>query len=132
MIAADYLKRIAAWSRELNDRETEVARVLGAIQPLEADVRPGSLVTTTYAEVEAEIGDLARAFVRMSQALKDVQGQLIQSEKMAAFGQLGAGITHEVKNPMTGIVSFAQLAQRKIDEKDKVMEFLKRDKYVEV
>ena len=26
MIAADYLKRIAAWSRELNDRETEVAR----------------------------------------------------------------------------------------------------------
>ena len=26
MIAADYLKRIAAWSRELNDREIEVAR----------------------------------------------------------------------------------------------------------
>src|SRR5687768_15008070 len=26
MIAADYLKRIAAWSRELNEREIEVAR----------------------------------------------------------------------------------------------------------
>ena len=26
MIAADYFKRIAAWSRELNERETEVAR----------------------------------------------------------------------------------------------------------
>ena len=26
MIAADYLKRIAAWSRDLNERETEVAR----------------------------------------------------------------------------------------------------------
>jgi CRP/FNR family transcriptional regulator, cyclic AMP receptor protein len=26
MIAADYLKRIAAWSRELNDRESEIAR----------------------------------------------------------------------------------------------------------
>jgi CRP/FNR family transcriptional regulator, cyclic AMP receptor protein len=26
MIAADYLKRIAAWSRELNDREIEIAR----------------------------------------------------------------------------------------------------------
>ena len=72
-----------------------------------------------------EIGDLARAFVRMGMALKEVQGQLVQSEKMAAFGQLGAGITHEVKNPMTGIVSFAQLAQRKIDDKDKVLEFLK-------
>src|SRR5258705_6356057 len=27
MVAADYLKRIAAWSRELNDREIEIARV---------------------------------------------------------------------------------------------------------
>ncbi|MBI5509803.1 MAG: HAMP domain-containing protein [Deltaproteobacteria bacterium] len=72
-----------------------------------------------------EIGDLARAFVRMGTTLRDVQGQLLQSEKMAAFGQLGAGITHEVKNPMTGIVSFAQLAQRKLDDKDKVLEFLK-------
>src|ERR1051325_11001483 len=26
MIAADYLKRIAAWSRELSDREIEIAR----------------------------------------------------------------------------------------------------------
>ena len=38
-----------------------VAKVLGGIEPLAADVRPGSLVTTTYAEVEGEIGDLARS-----------------------------------------------------------------------
>lgn len=72
-----------------------------------------------------EIGDLAQAFTHMAVALKEVQGQLIQSEKLAAFGQLGAGITHEVKNPMTGIVSFAQLAQRKLDDKEKLSEFLK-------
>jgi signal transduction histidine kinase len=71
-----------------------------------------------------EIGDLARAFDRMTTELKQVQSQLVQSEKLAAFGQLGAGITHEVKNPMTGIVSFAQLAQRKLDDPDKLKEFL--------
>lgn len=38
-----------------------VAKVLGDTEPIGADVRPGSLVTTTYAEVEAEIGDLARS-----------------------------------------------------------------------
>jgi oxaloacetate decarboxylase (Na+ extruding) subunit alpha len=38
-----------------------VDRVLGEDEPLSPDVRPGSLVTTTYAEVEAEIGDLARS-----------------------------------------------------------------------
>ena len=40
--------------------ERIVARVLGDEQPLAADVRPGSLVTTTYDEMAAEIGDLAR------------------------------------------------------------------------
>ena len=38
-----------------------VAKVLGNEQPLAEDVRPGSLVTTTYDEVEAEIGDLAHS-----------------------------------------------------------------------
>ncbi len=38
-----------------------VAKVLGDDKPLDPSVRPGSLVTTTYAEVAAEIGDLARS-----------------------------------------------------------------------
>jgi oxaloacetate decarboxylase alpha subunit len=37
-----------------------VAQILGDEQPLAPDVRPGSLVTTTYDEAAAEIGDLAR------------------------------------------------------------------------
>jgi oxaloacetate decarboxylase alpha subunit len=40
--------------------ERIVERVLGDLEPLPDDVRPGSLVTTTYDEVAAEIGDLAR------------------------------------------------------------------------
>jgi oxaloacetate decarboxylase alpha subunit len=38
-----------------------VEKVLGKEEPLAPDVRPGSLVKTTYAEVEAEIGDLAHS-----------------------------------------------------------------------
>jgi oxaloacetate decarboxylase alpha subunit len=38
-----------------------VAKVLSGAEQLGPDVRPGSLVTTTYAEVEAEIGDLAKS-----------------------------------------------------------------------
>ena len=41
--------------------EEIVARVLGDEQPLPFDVRPGSMVTTTYEEMAAEIGDLARS-----------------------------------------------------------------------
>jgi oxaloacetate decarboxylase alpha subunit len=42
------------------DREI-VAKVLADDAPLAADIRPGSLVTTTYDEVAAEIGDLAKS-----------------------------------------------------------------------
>jgi len=38
-----------------------VAKVLGKEEPLAPDVRPGSLVKTTYDEVAAEIGDLAHS-----------------------------------------------------------------------
>ena len=71
-----------------------------------------------------EIGDLSRAFQGMVNALRVTQAQLVQSEKMAAFGQLGAGITHEVSNPMTAILGFAQLAQRHADEPPKLRELL--------
>ncbi|MCE5191708.1 MAG: acetyl-CoA carboxylase biotin carboxyl carrier protein [Actinomycetia bacterium] len=38
-----------------------VAKVLGNDKPLAPEVRPGSLVTTTYEQVAAEIGDLAHS-----------------------------------------------------------------------
>lgn len=63
-----------------------------------------------------EVDHLASTFKQMTRALKDTQSQLIHSERMAAFGQLGAGITHEIRNPMTGIIGFAQAGQETQDQ----------------
>lgn len=38
-----------------------------------------------------------------------LQGQLVQSEKMAAIGMLAGNIAHELNNPLTGIKSLAQI-----------------------
>ncbi|MBU1043403.1 MAG: PAS domain-containing protein [Candidatus Omnitrophica bacterium] len=39
------------------------------------------------------------------QELKLMQSQLLQTEKMASIGQLGAGIAHELNSPLAGILS---------------------------
>jgi PAS domain S-box-containing protein len=56
--------------------------------------------------------------------LKGAQEALVQSEKMAAMGQLAAGISHELFQPLTGIKGFAQAALLDLDEKNPLFEYL--------
>ncbi|MBI3540560.1 MAG: PAS domain-containing protein, partial [Deltaproteobacteria bacterium] len=43
---------------------------------------------------------------------KRLQGQLMQSEKMAAIGMLAGGVAHEINNPLAGILAFSQLLKK--------------------
>jgi two-component system NtrC family sensor kinase len=57
---------------------------------------------------EAELGGLARSFNKMQEKLLLSQRQLITAEKLASIGKLAASVAHEINNPLTGILTFAE------------------------
>ena len=68
-----------------------------------------------------EIRKLTKAFNRMienlkvrERELKVAQSKIVQAESLAAVGRMGAGIAHEVKNPLSSILGYGQLIEMKI------------------
>ena len=56
-----------------------------------------------------EFEALAKTFNDMSDKLKQGQSMLMQAAKMSAFGQMGAGIVHEIGQPLSAISGYAEL-----------------------
>jgi len=57
--------------------------------------------------------------------LKDALIQINRSEKMASLGQLSAGVAHEINNPLTGILLYANLALERLDQADPLRKYLR-------
>ncbi len=57
----------------------------------------------------AAVNDMARSLAKSRDALKHSLTELAKKEKMAALGQLTAGIAHEIKNPLGIIQGSAEI-----------------------
>ncbi|MFX3675121.1 MAG: ATP-binding protein [Paenisporosarcina sp.] len=55
---------------------------------------------------------------------KYLRQRLVKSQKLEAVEQMGAAISHEIRNPLTSAIGFAQLLQDASLEKDKRTQYL--------
>lgn len=65
-----------------------------------------------FGEVQARTRELSKSL----EDLRAAQTRLVQTEKLAALGQLTAGIAHEIKNPLNFVNNFAALSAELSDE----------------
>lgn len=87
-------------------RSDEIGELAGAFDVMTLRLRER---TREAERLYAEAVQRNRELVETNQQLRTTQMQLVQSEKLAAVGQLTAGIVHDVKNPLTVIKGMAEL-----------------------
>jgi signal transduction histidine kinase/ligand-binding sensor domain-containing protein len=66
--------------------------------------------------LEEKVKERTRELDETIADLRNTQKQLIKNEKLASFGQLTAGIAHEIKNPLNFINNFSLLSNELVEE----------------
>jgi PAS domain S-box-containing protein len=129
---ADFVRYLATHGEfGVVDLETEVRRLServatqwsaertrpdGRVIEVRSNPVPGGGVVLIYSDVterkraEAEIRAARDTAEKALQELQTTQASLLHAQKMAALGQLTAGIAHEIKNPLNFVNNFAELS----------------------
>lgn len=99
----DYGRRLPAGETE------ELARVSEAVN------RMAERLIKHREQLAANVRSLEETNRRLTEA----RDELIRAERLASVGRLGAGIAHEVGNPLSAIIGYLGLLQRSVGERER-------------
>lgn len=94
-------------SQQVDNLELQIVRSHGDAGKFSANLSPMRDEQGTVTSIVVVLTDITDA--------ADLRDKLVHAEKMAAVGQLVSGVAHEVNNPLTAILGFADLLMENPD-----------------
>ena len=101
-----------------HDEVTDMADALEVFRQHALEVQRLNLVEMLAEEVRAKNVELEGVLTDLRRA----QDQVVLQEKLAALGQLTAGVAHEIKNPLNFIKNFSEISRELTEEMKEILD----------
>ena len=123
-LLSDWMRRMAGGDLEATvtmegrDEVAEMAAALEVFRRHALEVQRLNLVEKLADELQGKNEQLEVVLADLQQA----QDQIVMREKLAALGELTAGVAHEIRNPLNFINNFSEVSQELVTEVKEVLE----------
>ena len=117
-VLSDWMRRMAGGDLEVTapisgrDEVADMAATLEVFRRHALEVQRLNLVEQLASELQGKNEQLEGVLAELQKA----QDQIVTREKLAALGELTAGVAHEIKNPLNFVKNFAEASEELIDE----------------
>ena len=123
-LLSDWMRRMAGGDLEVTapisgrDEVADMAATLEVFRRHALEVQRLNLVEQLASELQGKNEQLEGVLAELQKA----QDQIVTREKLAALGELTAGVAHEIKNPLNFVKNFAEASEELIDELKELLE----------
>ncbi|NER37622.1 MAG: response regulator [Oscillatoria sp. SIO1A7] len=108
----DRIIPVEVWGTPIYNSEKEVEYAIAVFQDISDRKQAEKLLAEYNRTLEQQVEERTQELSQTLHDLQATQNELIQSEKMAALGQLTAGVAHEINSPLGAIrASASNMAQ---------------------
>ena len=128
-LLSDWMRRMAGGDLEVivpisgRDEVADMAATLEVFRRHALEVQRLNLVEQLAGELQGKNEQLESVLADLHRA----QDQIVTREKLAALGELTAGVAHEIKNPLNFVKNFSEASEELIVELKEVLDDVGKD-----